>query len=145
METESNITGRGLRILIVEDEKMARDVTTKYLSSYGECDTAGNGEEAMELFLKSREEEDPYDVIFLDILMPRMNGRKVLERIREIEDNDGIEDCDRTRIIITSSLSDPNSISGAFQSRCEGYLVKPFGREDLEKQLQSLGIIRSTS
>jgi two-component system chemotaxis response regulator CheY len=136
---------KNLRILIVEDDESARNVTARFLTKYGRCDTAADGEAAMELFQKSRAQNDTYDVIFLDIMMPRMSGRKVLNRIREIEDNDNVEDRDRTRIIITTSLSDPASISSAFRSRCEGYLVKPFAREDLEKQLQGLDIFASTS
>ena len=145
MKMEDNKTGRDLKILIVEDDETARNVTARYLSDYGECDIAPDGEVAMELFLESRAEGRPYNVIFLDILMPNMSGRKVLDRIRDIEDHEKISERDRTKIIITSSLSDPSSISGAFKSRCEGYLVKPFGREDLEKQLQSLDIIKSSS
>ncbi|MFO7916392.1 MAG: response regulator [Candidatus Krumholzibacteriales bacterium] len=145
MKTEDNNKKRDLKILIVEDDETARNVTARYLSDFGECDIAPDGEVAMELFLESRAGGRPYDVIFLDILMPNMSGRKVLDRIRDIEDHENISERDRTRVIITSSLSDPGSISGAFKSRCEGYLVKPFGREDLERQLQSLEIIKYPS
>ncbi len=145
MKTEDNNKKRDLKILIVEDDETARNVTARYLSDFGECDIASDGEVAMELFLESRAGGRPYDVIFLDILMPNMSGRKVLDRIRDIEDHENISERDRTRVIITSSLSDPGSISGAFKSRCEGYLVKPFGREDLERQLQSLEIIKYPS
>lgn len=145
MESKGKEMERDLRILIVEDDETARNVTARYLSDYGKCDIAPDGEVAMKLFLEARAGGRPYDVIFLDILMPNMSGRKVLDRIRDIEDHENIGEKERTKIIITSSLSDPSSISGAFQSRCEGYLVKPFGREDLEKQLQSLDIIKSSS
>ncbi|MBD3179509.1 MAG: response regulator [Candidatus Latescibacteria bacterium] len=142
MEPARKSIMENLRILIIEDEENARKVTAKYLCEYGSCDTAENGEEGMELFIRAREEGNPYHVIFLDILMPKMSGRRVLDRIREIEDRDNLRDSERARIIMTSSLSDPRSISRAFKSRCEGYLVKPFGRKDLEEQLQSLGLLK---
>jgi two-component system chemotaxis response regulator CheY len=134
-----------LRILIVEDEEAARKLTARYLSDYGECDTAADGEIGMDMFREASESGKPYDVVFVDILMPRMSGRKMLEKIREFEDSSGTVDGDRSGVVMTTSLSDPSSISSAFRSRCEGYLVKPFGKRDLEEQLTALGIITAAA
>lgn len=144
MYSEKKEKSGNLKILIVEDDEMSRDITARYLEEYGRCDTAEDGEVAMKMFSRAREEGEPYNVVFLDILMPGMSGRKVLEKIREIEDRDNNSESCRAKIIMTSSLSDPGTISGAFRSRCEAYLVKPFGREELEKQLQTLDVIKSS-
>jgi two-component system, chemotaxis family, chemotaxis protein CheY len=63
-----------MRCLIVEDDFVGRKLMQKYLSDYGECDVAVDGEEAVEAFRQAVENETPYDLICLDIMMPNMNG-----------------------------------------------------------------------
>lgn len=58
------------RILVVEDERAMREIIRDYLTAHGlECDLARDGQEALELL-----EEQDYDAVVLDVLMPRLDG-----------------------------------------------------------------------
>ena len=72
------------RVLIAEDEQIARRLITQYVRRYAECDVASDGQEAVDLFEAALREQRPYEVVFLDIMMPRLDGQQVLA--------DGIQD-----------------------------------------------------
>lgn len=63
-----------MKILIVEDDFYSRKILKKFLTAYGEVDIAINGEEAVAAFKLAWEENQPYDLITLDIMMPIMDG-----------------------------------------------------------------------
>jgi signal transduction histidine kinase/CheY-like chemotaxis protein len=70
--------GNGIRILLTEDEPSAREIIPKLLKNYGyQVDLAGDGKEA----LRALEEED-YDLVLMDCMMPEMNGYEVTTVIR---------------------------------------------------------------
>ena len=80
-----------MRILIVEDEFITRKIVQSILSSYGECDIAVDGEEAVQAFTMAWESNKPYDLICMDILMPNKDGHQALKEIREKEAQRGIK------------------------------------------------------
>ena len=66
------------RILVVEDERAMREIIRDYLIAHGlECDLARDGQEALELL-----EEQDYDAVVLDVLMPRLDGFGVCRAVR---------------------------------------------------------------
>lgn len=79
-----------MRTLIIEDNFISRLILQRLLSSYGICDIAVNGKEALEAFFPGWEEEIPYDLICLDICMPEMNGQEALRAIRRFGAEHGI-------------------------------------------------------
>ena len=110
-----------LRILIAEDDLASRRFLSKFLSAYGECDITIDGMEALEAFMISWDEGRPYDLICLDIMMPELDGIKTLRTIRDIENQKGIEESNRVKIIMTTALNDKDSILNAFDTGCEAY------------------------
>ena len=78
-----------MRVLIVEDDFVARRVLKEILSPYGECDIVVDGEEAVQAFRLAWEDEEPYDLICMDIMMPNVDGHESLKRIRLIEQEMG--------------------------------------------------------
>lgn len=69
-----------LNILVVDDEEVMRELFTRTLGLKGyKVDTAKDGPSAIEAVKK-----DPYDLIFLDVVMPEMDGLEVLKKIKEI-------------------------------------------------------------
>ena len=74
-----------MRILIAEDDLISRTIMKKYLSHFGECDVAVDGDEAVNLFRIATAEGRPYSLVTLDIMMPKLSGQNVLKSIREIE------------------------------------------------------------
>ncbi len=128
-----------MRILVVEDDFVSGKVIKKMLSSYGDVDVASYGEKGVELFEKALNEDKPYDVVCLDIMMPEMDGHEVLKRIKIMESERGI--LEGTKVIITSALGDFNNIKAAYREQCEYYIVKPIEKEKIEEVLIKLGMI----
>lgn len=121
-----------MRILIVEDDFTCRMMMQRLLESYGKCDVAVNGREAVEAFILGIVEGKPYDLILLDIMMPEMDGQEVVTEVRRIEEEEwGIIYPKGIKIIMTTALDDPKNVVTAFKSLCDAYLVKPITEENL--------------
>lgn len=86
-----------MRILIAEDDFACRKFLYKFLSLYGDCDITIDGIEAIDAYMIALDEEKPYDLICLDIMMPKMDGKKVLKAIRDIERQREIEESRRVK------------------------------------------------
>ncbi len=129
-----------MKILIVDDDLYSRLLLKEYLAEYGSCDMAVDGEEAVRAVEIAIESGKPYDLIFLDIMMPKMNGQEALKRIRQIEHERGIEGLDCVKIIMSTALDDSKNIIEAFKSQCEGYITKPYSRSNIFDTLKSLDI-----
>ena len=66
----------GIKTLIVEDDFACRKALQIFLSEYGNCFIAVNGCEAVEAVRQALDEDQPYDLICLDIMMPEMDGHE---------------------------------------------------------------------
>lgn len=128
-----------MRILIAEDDFASRKFLYKFLSGYGECDITIDGLEAVEAFSLAYEEGMPYDLVCLDIMMPKMDGVKALETIRDIEQERGISDKQRVKIIMTTALNDVKNVYDSFESGCQAYASKPIDTEKLVEVMKKLG------
>ncbi|MFP4460059.1 MAG: PleD family two-component system response regulator [Candidatus Zixiibacteriota bacterium] len=130
-----------MKVLIVEDDFVSRNLLLELFSPFSKCDLAVNGKEAMEAFKKSIEEKDYYDLITLDIMMPEMDGEETLEHIRNLEEEAGIYGLSRCKIIMTTALDDPSTIMKSFRNQTDAYIVKPIDAKNLMHQLQYLGLV----
>ena len=74
-----------MKILIAEDDYIARRILKGILSPIGDCDIVIDGEEAFQAFKMAWVEGNPYDLVCLDIMMPNVNGQEALKKIREME------------------------------------------------------------
>lgn len=128
-----------MRILIAEDDFASRKFLYKFLSNYGECDMTIDGEETLEAFSMAYDEGVPYDLICLDIMMPKMDGIKVLKNIREIEDERGIDEKERVKIIMTTALNDVKNVFDSFETGCQAYASKPIDTQKLVEVMKKLG------
>ncbi len=127
-----------MKILIVEDELLSRQIIKKMAEEYGNCDIAVNGSEAIELFQNSINEEDFYDVIFLDIMLPEMDGYSVLKNIREIEESANLALSEKSKVVMTTSLEESKNIITAFKEQCDFYIVKPVDRSEINNILDNI-------
>jgi len=134
-----------LKILIVEDDFASRFALQHFLCEYGTCFVVVNGSEAIEAVRQAIDQDDPYDLICLDIMMPEMDGRKALKAIRELEAEHGIEGLDSMKVIMTTALYDGRNVFGSFRDGCEAYIVKPIEKERLAEEIRKLGLIRKSS
>ncbi|MBO7401805.1 MAG: response regulator [Lachnospiraceae bacterium] len=114
-----------MKILIAEDDFASRKFMLKFLSKYADVDVTVDGEEAAAAFELALEDESPYDLVCLDIMMPNVNGIEALEAIRKAEERHGVDRSRRSKIIMTTALNEVNQVEQAFELGCEGYAVKP--------------------
>ncbi len=128
------------RILIVEDDMISRKFLNRFLSAYGECDMVVDGLEAIDAFLLSIKEQTPYDLICLDIMMPKVDGVKVLKAIRELENQNDVPKADRVKIVMTTALGETEIVQRAFDFGCDAYASKPIDTLKLSNVLSKLGI-----
>ena len=129
-----------LKILIVEDDFTSRVLLQEIVRPHGVSHVAVNGREAVEAVKQAFQIKKPYHVIFLDIMMPEMDGRETLRLIRSIEQTEGIMIGRGVKIIMTTSYGDSKNIMEAFKDLCDAYLVKPIQIEKLNKELRTLGL-----
>jgi len=131
-----------MRSLIVEDEAVSREVLRAYLAPYGEHDTALNGAEAVRKFRQALTENNPYDLICMDIMMPVMDGQQAIKEIRKIEKEEGMRGFNKVKIIMTTALEDSKNVLEAFYSGgAESYLVKPIEKKKLINELGMLNMV----
>lgn len=131
-----------MRILIAEDDLVSRKFLYKFLSRYGECDLVVDGLEALDAFLISMKEEKYYDLICLDIMMPKVDGVKTLKSIRELEFHKGIGEKHRSKIIMTTALAETDLVQSAFDLGCDAYAAKPIDTVKLIEVITKLGLIQ---
>lgn len=123
-----------MKSLIVEDEFISRAVLLEFLSPYGPCNVAVNGEEAIAAIERSLETGAPYDLICLDIMMPGCcSGTEVLAAVREREAQAGVMLGDGAKVFMTTALDDSEHVMASFRANCDAYLVKPVKREKLRE------------
>ena len=100
------------KILIVEDEELiAKPLSMKLRLSGFETKNAYNGEEALEILNKEK-----FDLILLDLLMPKVDGFSVLAELRKKGDT--------TPIIVATNLNQAEEVSRVFELGCTNYYVK---------------------
>jgi two-component system chemotaxis response regulator CheY len=114
-----------LRVLLVEDDFAGRLVLQKFLSRYGACHIAVNGREAVDAFRSALEQGRGYHLVCMDIMMPEMDGREALGRMRALEDARGIHSTAGAKIIMTTAVDEIKSVSRCFMDLCDAYLRKP--------------------
>lgn len=132
-----------MRVLVVEDDASSRRMMQKILSAHGDCDIAVDGEEAVEAFRMAWEERRPYDLICMDIMMPRLDGHEALRRIREMEREMQLGEGKEAKVIMTTALGDPrNVVVALYQGGASAYLVKPVSKQNLLGEVRKLGLIR---
>lgn len=130
-----------MRILIVEDDYFTAEVMKEILCEFGEVELAINGKEGIDKFDYSIKNDEKYDLIFLDIMMPEIDGLQTLKEIRQIEATNNISGLDGIKIIMVTALDDFENIKIAFKNQAEGYVVKPIEKAKIIKALNEHGFV----
>lgn len=130
-----------MKALIVEDDFVCRKIIGKILKPLAECDFAADGEEAITAFQHELESGVPYDLICLDIHMPKLDGLQVLGLLRKAEQERGIGGLDGSKVLMTTADNETRMVLDAFKEGCEGYVTKPFDRIKVLSKIRELGLI----
>ena len=116
-----------IRILFVEDHKPLLENLAEFFSaSRYQCDFASNGLTALHLLGENR-----YDVVVLDILLPGIDGIRLLERIRKDLDS-------AVPVILLTALDSLTNKEEGFGAGADDYLCKPFALRELELRIRAL-------
>ena len=130
-----------MKVLIAEDDLASRKFMLRFLEKYGECDVTVDGKEAVEAYKMAIECGEPYDLICLDIMMPEMDGHQALRAIRKIEEESGVAEDERVKIVMTTALSETRHVTKAFENGCTAYAGKPINQDKLEAMLKKFKLI----
>ena len=130
-----------MKTLIAEDDFVSRLVMQKIFEAYGPYQLAENGQEAVEAVRVSLRMRKPFDLICLDIMMPKMDGQEALKQIRELEEEHKPPLDHRAKIIMTTALADRDNVIQAGQHHCDAYLVKPLSKTKLLDELRKLDLV----
>src|SRR5512136_3012714 len=115
-----------MRILIIEDEQKVARFLKKGLEAEGyEVDTAADGKTG-EKYART----EAYDIILLDVLLPKKNGFEILRDLRKDEI--------RTPILMLTARSTTEDIVGGLDQGADDYLTKPFAFNVLLARIRSL-------
>jgi adenylate cyclase len=114
-------------ILAVDDQQENRELVARYLSRSGHIViTAASGEEALHAL-----EQSDFDVVLLDLLMPGMDGREVLRRIKEHPQ------WRATPVIVISGNQDMDGVIECIEAGADDYLTKPFNPVQLQARIKA--------
>lgn len=131
-----------LHCLIIDDDELARELLATQLEPYAVCDLAADGYGGVAKFTAALLEGNPYQVIFLDIVMPGMDGHAAARAIRHLEEERGIPVERGVNIVVLSSLNTPQDIIQAYiAAQSAAHLIKPVRLDKLLKTLRKLELI----
>lgn len=125
------------RILIVDDEVNIFQPLQEFLEDIGyEVHTTDTGKKTLEIYRKSLSGK-PFDLILLDIIMPRMSGLEVLHTIRKNEKERGVDPKAAIKIIMISGMKE-SWMNDAFRDGCNDYIVKPYDLDFLLRKVKDM-------
>ena len=127
-----------MKVLVAEHDMASGKFLTKLLSKYGQVDLARDGIEAVDNFVKAASENSKYDLVCLDIMMPKIDGYKALESIRNAERKLGIPRISRCKIIMISALDEGFDSSYASDDYDE-YICKPIDIVKFDNIIRKMG------
>lgn len=114
-----------MKLLVVDDEELIRNVIKEYakIENY-EVDEASDGDEAVEKAL-----ENDYDVIIMDIMMPKRDGFSAIKEIKQEKD---------TSVIVLSARTMEEDKLNGFDLGIDDYVIKPFSPKELIARIKAV-------
>lgn len=114
-----------MKLLVVDDEELIRNVIKEYakIENY-EVDEASDGDEAVEKAL-----ENDYDVIIMDIMMPKRDGFSAIKEIKHEKD---------TSVIVLSARTMEEDKLNGFDLGIDDYIIKPFSPKELIARIKAV-------
>ncbi len=114
-------------VLIVDNDKLTLDTMSLYLEDVATVSTVLGGRQALDFV-----QQNPVDVILLDVDMPIMDGFTTLEQLRNIEK------CINVPVILVTGKTDKHTILNSFIMGVDGYLAKPVSKEVLINKINEV-------
>jgi CheY-like chemotaxis protein len=126
-EKKKIFNGKGT-ILLVDDEKGVVEVCSEMLESLGyQVKSVSSGSDAIDILMSKQLR---IDLVILDMVMPRMNGRETFEKIKIIDP--------KMKVLVSSGYSKETQIEKMIESGCRGFILKPFDVATLSEKLNGV-------
>ncbi|MBN2727334.1 PAS domain S-box protein [Candidatus Mcinerneyibacteriota bacterium] len=121
-----DLTVQDKTVLIIEDDHVVRAIASEVLSGLGyRVFEASDGDEGLQAYREKREE---IDVILLDMVMPKMNGREVFEELLKLDPH--------IKVVFSSGFSHDRGFHELMEKGARGFIQKPYRRQELGRALK---------
>lgn len=128
-EIRNTVSFEGKRILIAEDNELNREIATRLLTEIGfNVESVVNGQEAVDKIMLS--EEGYYDLIYMDIMMPVLNGYDATFKIRNLES----ESKKNIPIIAMTANAFDEDVKKSTERGMNGHIAKPFSVDEIVRE-----------
>ncbi|PCI30591.1 MAG: response regulator [SAR324 cluster bacterium] len=126
-----------MKFLIVDDNLQNSKLLQGMLHIYGESDIVLSGPEGIKAFQTAHQANNIYTIIFLDIMMPELDGLEVLALLRQFEEENHITK--PVQVVMATSRSDTETILTSYEEGCQHYFLKPYDKLDLKELMALMG------
>ncbi len=136
-----------MKILVVEDNNACMIFLHETLTNMGGIDSiaiesASTGEDGLQKYKTAMSSDNPFKLIFMDIMLPGIDGLQTLEKIRAHENNLQLTESQKVKVIITTALDDSTKASRAFfQGGAISYMTKPTTSAKIIDELKKFGFM----
>ncbi|MCM8532400.1 MAG: response regulator [Lentisphaeraceae bacterium] len=118
-----------MRALLIDDSSTMKKIQRNILSDIDiSSEQASNGKEALDIL----ENDHNFDIILLDINMPKMDGLATLKELKENDDYKAIP------VLMCSSVAEKDKVTEAIKNGASNYIVKPFQPDSLINKVEKL-------
>jgi len=130
-EMDTDFTGRG-RILVMDDEEIIREMLGRMLTLDGyKVEVASDGAEAVEQYIRAREQGQPFAAVILDLTVPGgMGGREAIKKLLEVDPG--------VKTIVSSGYSNDPIVADFGKYGFKGVATKPYAATELENTLRNV-------
>ncbi|TWJ17733.1 response regulator [Geobacter argillaceus] len=127
-----------MKVLIADDCEISRELLAVAFEGLARVKCADDGERAVQFFTEALNQEDPFNLVCLDITMPRLSGHEVLRTIRTLEAEAGGR---KTIVFMITASSSPDDMLEGLLGSCDDYLTKPVVQHALRALLSKHGLL----
>lgn len=118
------------RVLAVDDNKAMIEMLKEYFSSNKQIEVVDEAYDGEMAWNKIEENKDSFDVVLLDLIMPKKDGFYVLEKIKKIKTN--------IKVIVVTSYNEQETIRNVSEYGVRYFVLKPFDLKELEKKIMDI-------
>ncbi len=123
---------KNLNVLCIDDDEMLRNKFSEILEDFfNSVDTACDGQDALEKYNNYFQQNNQYyDIVFTDIMMPKMDGHELIDEINKINENQ--------RIVVVSAYNETDRFIKLIEQGIDNFLQKPIQLSDLIRTLRKI-------
>ena len=130
-----------LKILVAEDDEANRKFLRKLLAKFGEVTVVADGFQAVKSYMQAMDDKEPYQLVCLDVMMPRIDGYKALDAIRDLENKNALTAGERAKIIMISALDEGGFDEELAGNQYDCYMSKPIDILEFEMNLKRMNLL----